>query len=227
MSNSPAARFAPELRTIMTKLKKHWRRWVLVGIAIDCVVLMFSHRLFAASHVTIAKSVSIESLDGSALDADHEANGLFTVAGNLTLTPGGSIRCVPSAPAAPCSVRIAVGGNLEMLHDSSISSGRDRQDGGPIEIAVGGNFKMHGPGTGSAGARIAASDSAANGGAIDIYVIGRAVTEPGSSIASDAALDGGQIAITAAATDVRGSVSARASRPGAIALASTSDSPRS
>ena len=212
--------------TIMTKLKKHWRRWVLVGIAIDCVVLMFSHRLFAASNVTIAKSVTIESLDGSPMDADRQANGIFTVAGNLTLAPGGSIQC-GAARTAPCSVKLAVGGNFEMSRDSAISSGRDHRDGGPIEIAVGGNFTMHGPGKGSTGARIAASDSAANGGAIDIYVVGKAVTEPGSSIASDATRDGGQIAITAAATDVRGAVSARASRPGAIALVPTADSPRS
>ena len=211
----------------MTRLRKHWRRWVLFGIAIDCVVLTFSHRLFAASSVTITKAVSIESLDGSPMDADHQANGIFTVAGNLTLTPGGRITCAKVSPASSCSVRIAVGGNLEMLHDSAISSGRSQEDGGPIEIAVGGNFRMHGPGDGAPGARIASCDSAANGGAIDIYVVGKAVTEPGSSIASDARLDGGQIAITAAATDIRGAVSATASRPGAIALASASDSPRS
>ena len=211
----------------MTKLKKHWRRWVLVGIAIDCVVLLFSHRLFAASSVTVTKPVTIESLDGSPLDADHQANGIFTVGGNLTLTPGGRIHCGKPSSTAPCAVRIAVGGNLEMLRDSAISSGREGRDGGPIEIAVGGNFTMRGPGQAAPGARIAASDSAPNGGSVDIYVIGKAMTEPGSSIASDATLDGGQIAITAAATDVRGAVSARASRPGAIALASTSDSPRS
>lgn len=210
----------------MTKFKKHWRRWVLVGIAIDCIVLLFSHRLFAAGSVTITKAESIERLDGSPLDADRQANGIFTVGGNLTLTPGGKITCSRTS-SGPCSVRIAVGGNLDMLRDSAILSGRDERAGGPIEIAVGGDFTMRGARGGSSGARIAASDRGTDGGAIEIYVIGRATTERGSSIVSDALDEGGQIAITAAATDIRGAVSANASRPGQIAVVSTSDSPRS
>jgi hypothetical protein len=214
------------LLSIMTKFKKHWRRWVLVGIAIDCVALLFGHRLFAAGSVTITKAESIERLDGSPLDADRQANGIFTVGGNLTLTPGGKITCSPTSSGA-CSVRIAVGGNLEMLRDSAILSGREEQAGGPIEIGVGGDFTMRGPKGGSSGARIAASDQGTAGGAIEIYVIGKATTERGSSIASDALDEGGQIAITAAATDIRGAVSADAPRPGQIAVASTADSPRS
>ena len=211
----------------MTKFKKHWRRWVLVGIAIDCVALLFSHRLFATANVTITRPEAIEKLDGSPLDADRQANGIFTVGGNLTLTPGGKITCSKSAASQPCSVRIAVGGNLVMLRDSEILSGGGEGAGGPIEVAVGGDFTMRGPKGGSSGARIAASDRGAAGGAIDIYVIGKATTERGSSIASDAVDEGGQIAITAAATDIRGAVSAKASRPGQIAVASTADSPRS
>ncbi|HKA36047.1 MAG TPA: hypothetical protein VKH43_04460 [Thermoanaerobaculia bacterium] len=210
----------------MARLKKHWRRWVLVGIALDCVALLFSHRLFAGGNVTITKAESIESLDGSPLDADRQANGIFTVGGNLTLTPGGKITC-SRASNEPCSVRIAVGGNLVMLRDSEILSGGSEQAGGPIEIAVGGDFTLRGPKGGASGARIAASDRGAAGGAIDIYVIGKATTERGSSIASDAVEEGGWIAITAAATEIRGAVSAKASRPGRIAVASTAESPRS
>jgi hypothetical protein len=211
----------------MTKFRKHWRRWVLVGIAIDCVVLSFSHRLFAAGNVTIAKAEAIEKLDGSPLDADGEANGIFTVGGNLTLTPGGKITCSKTSPGQPCSIRIAVGGNLVMFRDSEILSGGGEEPGGPIEIAVGADFTMRGPKGGSSGARIAASGRGAAGGTIDIYVLGKATTERGSSVASDALDEGGQIAITAAATDIRGSVSAKASRPGQIAVVSTADSPRS
>jgi hypothetical protein len=211
----------------MRRLKKHWRRWVLVGIAMDCVALLFSHRLFGASNATIATVRSIESLDGSSLDADGSANGIFTVAGNLTLAPGGRITCGrATSEVGPCAVRIATGGNLEMLAGSAIGSGNGN-GAGPIEIAVGGNFTMRGGNGRAAGARITAGDAASSGGAVDIYVIGKATTEAGSSISSDAVAEGGQIAITAAATDIRGSVSARAERPGAIALANTSDSPRS
>lgn len=215
----------------MAKFKKHWRRWILVGIAMDCVVLLFSSRIFGASNVTIGAAVSIEKLDGSSQDADGSANGIFTVAGNLTVAPGGRITCGRASSAAgPCAVRIAVGGNLEMLADSAIVSGKEEGAGGPIELAVGGNFTMRGPRGQASGARIAASDAGGSrGGSIDIYAVGEARTELGSAIASDATADGGQIAITAAATDIRGAISARATsatgNPGAIALATTSDSP--
>jgi hypothetical protein len=198
-------------------------------MVMDCVVLLFHQRIFGASSVTITRSESIEKLDGSPLDADGSANGIFTVGGNLTLAPGAKIACGQAAAGGPCGVRMAVGGNFEMLHDSSIISGSEKAAGGPIEIAVGGNFTMRGPRAGKPGARITASDAGgARGGSIDVYAIGAAMTEPGSAIASDAKGDGGQIAITAAATDIRGAVSARSTsssgHPGAIALAATSDS---
>ena len=213
----------------MTKLKKHWRRWVLVGILMDCVVLLFSHRIFGASNVTISGAESLERLDGSSLDADGRVNGIFTVGGNLTLAPGGQITCgSSSSPAGPCAVRLAVGGNLEMLPASAILSGQAAGTGGPIEIAVSGDFTMRGPAGGSPGARIRASEGGtSSGGAIEIYAVGQVATEPGSAIVSDAAVEGGEIAITAAATRIRGDLSARATtaagRPGAIALASPGD----
>lgn len=215
----------------MTKLKKHWRKWILVGIVMDCVVLLFSHRLFGTANVTVSTAELVERLDGSRLDADGSANGIFTVGGNLTLAPGGSITCrAPESAAGPCAVRLAVGGNLEMLPASAIVSGREAGAGGRVEIAVGGNFRMRGPRSQARGALISASDgNTSNGGAIAIYAVGAVTTEPGSAIASDARADGGEIAITAAATDIRGAVSARATtaagRPGAVALASTGEPP--
>jgi hypothetical protein len=211
----------------MTKLKKHWRRWVLVGILMDCVVLLFSNRIFGASNVTISTAESLERLDGSSLDADGRVNGIFTVGGNLTLAPGGRITC-GSSSGGPCAVRLAVGGNLEMRPASAILSGQAAGTGGPIEIAVGGNFTMRGPSGLQPGAKIRASDSdASSGGAIEIYAVGQVTTEPGSAIVSDAAAEGGEIAITAAATAIRGALSTRATtaagRPGAIALASPGD----
>ena len=134
-------------------MKKHWRRWVLVGILMDCVVLLFSNRIFGASNVTISTAESLEQLDGSSLDADGRVNGIFTVGGNLTLAPGGRITCgSSSASGGPCAVRLAVGGNLEMQSASAILSGQAAGTGGPIEIAVGGNFTMRGPSGGAPGA---------------------------------------------------------------------------
>lgn len=212
----------------MAKLKKHWRRLVLVGILMDCVVLLFSHRIFGASNVTIRSAESLDRLDGSPLDADGSVNGIFTVGGNLTLARGGRISCGASSVAAPCAVRLAVGGNLEMLPASAIVSGQAAGTGGPVEIAVGGNFTMHGAGVGGPGARIRASDGkTSSGGAIEIYAVGKVATESGSSIASDATADGGEIAITAASAELHGAVSARvtaaAGHPGAIALVTTGD----
>jgi len=213
----------------MTSLKKHWRTWVLIGILTDCSVLFAARRIFAAPDVTLSGAVSLADLDGSPRDSDGAVNGIFTVGGNLTLARGARITCGAQSPSGgPCSVRLAVGGNLEMRPASRIFSGRDAGAGGGIEIAVGGDFTMRGSRGLAPGALIRAADGdAASGGAIEIFAVGKVVTEPGSAIVSDAAADGGEISITAAATEIHGGLSARATaaggRPGPIALASTRD----
>jgi hypothetical protein len=217
----------------MKQFKKHWRRWILVGIAMDCSVLLFHERLFGAQrffgspHVTIRTSQSLDQLDGSPLDADGKANGIFTVAGNLTLAPGARVTCDRRSPdGGPCAVRLAVGGSFEMRPGSAILSGKEGNAGGRVEIGVGGDFTMRGPASRLQGASISASDrETSTGGAIDIYAVGKVTIEPGTSISSDAMADGGEIAITAADTDIHGAISARATapggRPGEIAMASS------
>lgn len=191
-------------------LKKHWRTWVLAGIVSDCILLVVSPRILASANVTISAPESISSLDGSALDADGSANGIFTVAGNLTLARGGAITCnssVSRAPSEPCPIRIAVGGNLEMLAGSAILAENGVMDGSPVEIAVAGNFRMRGPRGVAQGSLISASNPTGSGGNISVFVTGGITTEPGSKIASDAAAEPGEITITGASTDVRGAVS--------------------
>jgi hypothetical protein len=209
----------------MARLTRHWRAWVVIGLLTDGVLLVASPHLFRSSNVTIAATESFEALDGSPRDADGAANGIFTVAGNLTLAPGGRITC---GERGPCAIRLAVGGNLEMMPASAIVSDFRSGAGGPIEIAVGGSFRMRGSRDPVSRAilRTGASD-AASGGPIEVYAVGRVVTEPGSAIASEAAKDGGEIAITAAETDIRGALTARATtpagHPGAITLVRTNE----
>ena len=209
--------------------KRHWKAWILVGLLADSVLFVASRRIFAAGNVAIGSRETLSSLDGSPLDADGSANGIFTVGGNLTLLPGGAITCEtsPSSPRSePCPIRIAVGGNLEMRAGSAILAENGVMDGSPIELAVAGNFSMRGSRGPSPGALISSSNTAGgSGGNISIFVTGGVATEPGSRIASDGALEAGEISITGKSADVRGAVSSRASteggRPGAIAIAAS------
>ncbi len=211
----------------MKRWKKHWKAWILVSLLADSVLFVVSRQIFAAGNVTIGSRESLSSLDGSPLDADGSANGIFTVGGNLTLLPGGAITCEtsPASPRSePCPIRIAVGGNLEMRPGSAILAENGVMDGSPIELAVAGNFSMRGPRGLSPGALISSSNAdGGSGGNISIFVTGAVETEAGSRIAADAALEAGEISITGRSTDVRGAVSSRAAaeggRPGAIAIA--------
>ena len=214
----------------MKRLKKHWR-WILVATLAEGVLFVVSQRIFAASNVTISAREDLASLDGSAHDADGSRNGIFTVGGNLTLARGGAITCDSSgssAPAEPCPIRIAVGGNLEMKSGSAILAENGVMDGSPIEIAVAGVFRMRGPQGAASGALISASNrNNGSGGNISVFVAGRIWTEEGSRITADAGAEAGDITITGQSTEIRGTVSSRATtsegRKGAISIVSTSD----
>ncbi len=192
---------------------------------------MVSQRIFAASNVTIGTREDLASLDGSALDVDGSRNGIFTVGGNLTLARGGVITCGSSgssAPAEPCPIRIAVGGNLEMKPGSAILAEDGVMDGSPIEVAVAGDFRLHGPDGAVSGALISASNRKnGSGGNISVFATGRVRTEPGSRITADANAEAGDITITGKSTDIRGETSSRAmaaaGREGTISVVSTSD----
>jgi hypothetical protein len=117
----------------------------------------------------------------------------------------------------------AIGAGSAILAENGV------MDGSPIELAVAGNFSMQGSRGLSSGALISSSNRAGgSGGNISIFVTGAVATEPGSKIASDAALEAGEISITGRSTDMRGAVSSRASteggRPGAIAIAASETS---
>jgi len=214
----------------MARFKKHWR-WILAATLAECVLFVASQRIVAASNVVIGSRENLASLDGSALDADGSRNGIFTVGGNLTLAPGGAITCDSSgssAPAEPCPIRIAIGGNLEMKSGSAILAEDGVMDGSPIEVAVAGDFRMRGPQGDASGALISASNrNNGSGGNISVFVTGRIRTEEGSRITADAGAEAGDITITGQSTEIRGVVSSRATaaagRKGAISIVSTSD----
>jgi hypothetical protein len=214
----------------MARFKKRWR-WILAATLAECVLFVVGQRIFAASNVTISTRENLSSLDGSALDADGSRNGIFTVGGNLTLARGGAITCDSSgssAPAEPCPIRIAVGGNLEMKPGSAILAEDGVMDGSPIEVAVAGDFRMRGSQGAASGALISASNQKnGSGGNISVFVTGRVWTEEGSRIAADAGAEAGDITITGQSTEIRGVVSSRATaaagRKGAISIVSTSD----
>ncbi len=214
----------------MAHLKKHWQ-WILAATLAECVLFVVSQRIFAASNLTISTRENLASLDGSAQDADGSRNGIFTVGGNLTLARGGAITCDSSgssAPAEPCPIRIAVGGNLEMKSGSAILAENGVMDGSPIEVAVAGDFRMRGPQGAASGALISASNrNNGSGGNVSVFVTGRVRTEKGSRITADAGAEAGDIMITGQSTEVLGVVSSRTTaaggRKGAISILSASD----
>src|SRR5213080_4941894 len=74
----------------------------------------------AFGDVTISGTTNFSSLDGSAQDDDHVANGVFTVNSNLTVL--GTINCNDDGADAnsACAMQFVVGGNLTLASGSAI-----------------------------------------------------------------------------------------------------------
>jgi len=111
-----------------------------------------------ASDVTINGTVNFSALDGSADDADHTVNGVFTVNGNLTVN--GTINCNDGGGnVGACPMQFVVTGDVVLASGSAIFA-EDRStsgNGGDITITAGGNFTMQGTTTSLAGAIISSS----------------------------------------------------------------------
>src|SRR2546426_915348 len=113
-----------ERRTSRVKVQRP--AWAIgLGVAgLATVLLLFSGRPTpATSNVTISAPTTFGSLDGSLLDADGSANGVFTVDGDLTITGTGSITCNdPSSPTgnSACPMTIHVTGNMEIQGGGSV-----------------------------------------------------------------------------------------------------------
>ena len=161
----------------MPNIPQH-RPWLL-ALALLAVAMSGS-----ADDVTVSGAASFGSLDGSSLDHDGAANGVFTVNdGNLTVL--GSINCNDDTTRDACSMNFAVSGNLTIAAGGALYAENRRGSGvaGDISATVGGNLVI--AGTVSAG-----NLSVDRGGDISFSVAGSALVAEGSVIS--AASKGGQ-----------------------------------
>ncbi|MCU1230398.1 MAG: outer rane adhesin like protein, partial [Acidobacteria bacterium] len=147
-----------------------------------------------ADNVTISGTVTFASLDGSALDHDHSANGVFTVDdGNLTIQ--GSVNCndTGSGNNSACSMAFATSGNFTMNAGSSLFAENrvGGGNGGNITITAGGAVTLQGASGITAGALISSSRFVAGGpnnhaGNITITAGGVTSLQAGSIVAAGA-----------------------------------------
>src|SRR4051794_6660728 len=130
-------------------------------------VLIFAPAVFAHD-VTISGTTSFAALDGSSLDHDGVANGVFTVSdGNLIVN--GVVNCNDDGGGdSACSMAFAVSGNMTINSGGALyaENRTGGGSGGSITLTVGGNLALNGnaivstaskSSTGAAGGAIAAN----------------------------------------------------------------------
>lgn len=155
-----------------------------------------------ADNVTISGTVNFSSLDGSALDHDGVANGVFTVDdGDLTVL--GTINCNDTSSTNACAMSFAVSGNLSVQAGAAIYA-ENRSgggSGGSITFNVGGNVVLHGTSGSLAGAIVSsgnADTSASSAGGNITFTAGGTTSFESGSVVSAAAKGGaaGAISVT-------------------------------
>src|SRR3954453_3041054 len=89
---------------------------------------------FAFANVTINGTASFASLDGGPDDADHLANGIFTVTGDLTVN--GTINCndTGAGNASACPMQFVVSGNLLLATGSGVFAENRASEGNGANI---------------------------------------------------------------------------------------------
>jgi hypothetical protein len=202
------------------------------------LVLLAARQSRAAGDVPINSPTLFSTLDGSALDADGVANGVFTVNGALTIGNGGSVTCHDDPPlagnAGACAMRFQVSGDFAIEAGASLSAENRRSggSGGEIAIDVGGDFVMYGPGGGSAGALISArkmtgAGDTGYGGDVEIHAAGDVTLAPGAGILTDSPGEAGSIEIAGTVVEIGGLVSSKGSttvgRGGPITIVASCD----
>jgi hypothetical protein len=160
-----------------------------------CLVLGASSAL--AHDVTISGTTSFAALDGSSLDHDGVANGIFTVNdGNLTIN--GVVNCNDDGGSdSACAMAFAVSGNMTINSGGALyaENRTGTGSGGAITLTVGGNLVLNGTAIVSAASR---SSSGSGGGAITANVSGAVTLGSGTTIDAGAAnARGGNVTITA------------------------------
>jgi hypothetical protein len=166
-----------------------------------------------AHDVTISGTTSFAALDGSSLDHDGVANGVFTVSdGNLIVN--GVVNCNDDgASPSACSMAFAVSGNMTINSGGALyaENRTGGGSGGNITLNVGGNLALNGTAIVSSASK---SSSGSTGGAIAATVGGSVALAGGTTIDAGAAnARGGDITIVAAgALSVDGNVLSGPSR---------------
>src|SRR6266540_4196254 len=166
-----------------------------------------------AHDVTISGTTSFAALDGSSLDHDGVANGVFTVSdGNLIVN--GVVNCNDDGGSdSACSMAFAVSGNMTINSGGALyaENRTGGGSGGAITLTVGGNLALNGTAIVSTASK---SSSGGNGGAITATVGGSVALGSGSTIdAGSGNARGGNVTVTAAgAIGVDGNVLSGPSR---------------
>lgn len=152
-----------------------------------CIVLFTFPVL--ADDVTINGNVTFSSLDGSSLDHDGAANGVFTVDdGDLTVL--GTITCLDEGGGgnSACPMSFSVSGNFTMAPGSAIfaENRKGGGSGGNITFSVGGDVALQSTGPSYTNGAVISSGNDGNGAAgnITMNVGGSATFEPGSAISA-------------------------------------------
>ena len=148
-----------------------------------------------AHDVTITGTTSFAALDGSSLDHDGVANGVFTVSdGNLIVN--GVVNCNDDGGSdSACSMAFAVSGNMTINSGGALyaENRTGGGSGGAITLTVGGNLALNGTALVSTASK---SSSGGNGGAIAATVGGSVALGSGSTIdAGSGNAHGGNITV--------------------------------
>jgi len=171
-------------------------RSLSVRVLLSLVVVLAAPVLYAHD-VTISGTTSFAALDGSSLDHDGVANGVFTVSdGNLIVN--GVVNCNDdNGGDSACAMAFAVSGNMTVNSGGALYA-ENRSGGGAggnITLTVGGNLVLNGTAIVSAASK---SSSGGNGGAITANVTGSVALASGTTVDSGSAnARGGNVTIVA------------------------------
>jgi large repetitive protein len=167
------------------------------------LALVFVALPLVADNVTVSGNVTFSSLDGSSLDHDGSANGVFTVSdGDLTVL--GTINCNDTSSTNACPMSFAVSGNLNLQPGSAIyaENRTGGGSGGSITFTVGGDVVLSGASGALAGAKVSSGneDTSASSAGGNITVTAGGDVSLGSGSVVSAGAKGGQagaISVTA------------------------------
>jgi VCBS repeat-containing protein len=158
-----------------------------------------------ADDVTVGGNVAFSALDGSVLDHDGVANGVFTVSdGNLAVL--GTVNCNDDGPgnASACSMRFVVSGNMTIAAGGALyaENRTGGGSGGNITLDIGHDLLLQGTSGPRAGAIVSSGTEHTDpGGNITFHVAGTATLDAGSIVSS--ASSGGRAGVIAISANGR------------------------